>query len=83
MESALFQTPPYDLLSSDLNDYESGRGKTSCSNNISMEDIIRIIDGILWYVHTIECNLKVGIRNDNKQITQDTIIVHEFISLLL
>ncbi|XP_059056961.1 cilia- and flagella-associated protein 65-like [Achroia grisella] len=41
------QTPPYDLLSSDLNDYGSGDRITS-GNNMTMDDIIRVIDGILW-----------------------------------
>ncbi|KAJ0180642.1 hypothetical protein K1T71_004046 [Dendrolimus kikuchii] len=41
-------TPPYDLLSADLNDYGSSGDKTSSGNNMTMADIIRIIDGILW-----------------------------------
>ncbi|KAM3963036.1 uncharacterized protein ACR2FA_002794 [Aphomia sociella] len=41
------QTPPYDLLSSDLNDYESG-DRIASGNNMTMTDIIRVIDGILW-----------------------------------
>lgn len=43
-----FQTPPYDLLSSDLNDYGGGGERTTSGNNMTMADIIRIIDGILW-----------------------------------
>ncbi|XP_028170808.1 cilia- and flagella-associated protein 65-like [Ostrinia furnacalis] len=42
------QTPPYDLLSSDLNDYGGGGERTTSGNNMTMNDIIRIIDGILW-----------------------------------
>ncbi|KAG6452742.1 uncharacterized protein LOC115445153 isoform X2 [Manduca sexta] len=41
------QTPPYDLLSSDITD-DGGSEKTSSANNMTMADIIRIIDGILW-----------------------------------
>ncbi|VVC92643.1 unnamed protein product [Leptidea sinapis] len=39
-------TPPYDLLSSDFNEY--GLGSGSSGNNMTVPDIIRIIDGILW-----------------------------------
>ncbi|XP_073943824.1 uncharacterized protein [Choristoneura fumiferana] len=42
------QTPPYDLLSSDLQDHSGGGDKNSAGNNMTMSDIIRIIDGILW-----------------------------------
>ncbi|XP_052757411.1 uncharacterized protein LOC113517617 isoform X4 [Galleria mellonella] len=41
------QTPPYDLLSSDLNDHGNG-DKITSGNNMTMTDIIRVIDGILW-----------------------------------
>ncbi|XP_072944217.1 cilia- and flagella-associated protein 65 [Epargyreus clarus] len=37
--------PPYDLLSSDMNDTASGKGT---GNNMPLTDIIRLIDGILW-----------------------------------
>ncbi|CAG4911470.1 unnamed protein product [Colias eurytheme] len=41
------QAPPYDLMSSDFNDYGSSGAGTS-GNNMTVADIIRIIDGILW-----------------------------------
>ncbi|CAK1545263.1 unnamed protein product [Leptosia nina] len=41
------QTPPYDLQSSDFNDYGSS-GSGLSGNNMTVADIIRIIDGILW-----------------------------------
>ncbi|XP_063531039.1 cilia- and flagella-associated protein 65-like [Cydia strobilella] len=39
------QTPPYDLLTSELHDYYQ---KGSSGNSMTTLDIIRIIDGILW-----------------------------------
>ncbi|CAG4988856.1 unnamed protein product [Parnassius apollo] len=42
------QTPPYDLLSSEINPHEGGRELTSSGNNMTLTDIIRIIDGVLW-----------------------------------
>ncbi|CAK1581748.1 unnamed protein product [Parnassius mnemosyne] len=42
------QTPPYDLLSSEMNPHEGGRELTSSGNNMTITDIIRIIDGVLW-----------------------------------
>ncbi|XP_045533598.1 cilia- and flagella-associated protein 65-like isoform X1 [Pieris brassicae] len=41
------KTPPYDLQSSDFNDYGFSGSGTS-GNNMTVSDIIRIIDGILW-----------------------------------
>ncbi|XP_075969766.1 cilia- and flagella-associated protein 65-like [Anticarsia gemmatalis] len=40
------QAPPYDLLSTDLNEVSNERSPTG--NNMTMVDIIRVIDGILW-----------------------------------
>ncbi|XP_028036827.1 uncharacterized protein LOC114247936 [Bombyx mandarina] len=42
------QTPPYDLMSSDINDYGGNYERASHSNNMTIGDVIRIIDGILW-----------------------------------
>lgn len=39
-----FQTPQYDLMS-DLEDFGSG---AAGGNTMTMTDIIRIIDGIIW-----------------------------------
>lgn len=41
----IFQTPAYDLLSSDVHHVSD---KNATGNNMAMADIIRIIDGILW-----------------------------------
>lgn len=43
------QTPPYDLLSSDLNSYSSNQ-QVSVGNNITAADVVKIIDGMLWYI---------------------------------
>ncbi|CAG9783872.1 unnamed protein product [Diatraea saccharalis] len=41
------QTPPYDLLSTDLSEY-GGAERNSGSNSMTKADILRVIDGILW-----------------------------------
>ncbi|CAH2086279.1 unnamed protein product [Euphydryas editha] len=41
------QPPPYDLFSSDLNSY-GDHVEISTGNNMTTEDVISIIDGILW-----------------------------------
>ncbi|XP_049867416.1 cilia- and flagella-associated protein 65-like [Pectinophora gossypiella] len=41
------RTPPYDMLSSDENDFGMG-DKASSENNMTSIDVLRIIDGILW-----------------------------------
>ncbi|CAG9585264.1 unnamed protein product [Danaus chrysippus] len=41
------QTPPYDLLSSDLNSYSCNQ-QVSVGNNITSADVVKIIDGMLW-----------------------------------
>ncbi|CAD0196892.1 unnamed protein product [Chrysodeixis includens] len=40
------QPPPYDLLSSEFTEYDAER--TPTGNNMTITDIIRIIDSILW-----------------------------------
>ncbi|KOB74201.1 Uncharacterized protein OBRU01_06455, partial [Operophtera brumata] len=42
------QVPPYDLLSSEMNDPGDARNMVSSGNNMTMADIIRVIDGIIW-----------------------------------
>ncbi|RVE47967.1 hypothetical protein evm_007375 [Chilo suppressalis] len=41
------QTPPYDLLSTDLSEY-GGAERNAGSNSMTKTDALRVIDGILW-----------------------------------
>ncbi|XP_013146369.1 PREDICTED: uncharacterized protein LOC106109417 [Papilio polytes] len=42
------QTPPYDLLSTEMHLHDGGKELTSSGNNMTISEIIRIIEGILW-----------------------------------
>ncbi|KPI91611.1 Coiled-coil domain-containing protein 108 [Papilio xuthus] len=42
------QTPPYDLLSTEMHLHDCGKELTTSGNNMTLSEIIRIIEGILW-----------------------------------